>query len=793
MKRIVVYLLTVGLMLGMTACGATQPGDAQSDDPASGDISVITTDDAGEPTDKPAGSQTKKDKTTAGKTDKSADSSAARSTASADRTQSETPGETTEKTKKPSSATKNTTSGTTAPDAEEDTGPWLVKTKYATADRVVADIIASPEKYDIDPTGQRSSAVGIQRALNSVSGIGGGTVWLPAGTYLIDKTITIPAFTTLRGDWQDPDEGKEYGTILKISKALEGSSAPGIITVNGSAGAMGLTVWFPDQRIDAVKEYPAVFYVAPGTLLQTVQNVTFINAYVGIRTSASTPHEMLTVDTVKGTVLHAGAEAACQADVGTWKNVTFNSRYWAEAGKSMNTATKAQIETYPRKHATGIEAADLEWTEFIHISLSGFRYGFHIVTGRRNNNNSIQFSGSLYDVTVADCDYGIRADNMDNRWGMVVAASTIGGSEYAIYNNSKGTVKMSGVTLKGATSGTVAKANGNTAAVAPNTADAPLKPGDHFEVLTTGCYSKEDCGAELQKLLDKTGNAGGGVVYLPAGVYTLTSRVRVPAGVELRGASSVAVRGVGNVMGGTTLVVQVGKTDAANADKADAVITLTGKGAGVRGLQMVWPDEITSLDQSKSAVPWCYAIRGKAANVYAINVCLAGAYNGVDFTGCDRHYIKRLVSCCLHNTMTLGGSGGTVECCLQNATVIARMKGGMYFTAINEGNLFTHVFDPVTRVNTTYIRLASNAQNTTIYNTFAYGVNTLIHNDGATGTKLINVGADNLGGSGYLIKVPSGSLTGVNLMRWNGKSYTGSGTIHLYNRLTINDKNEADI
>ena len=54
----------------------------------------------------------------------------------------------------------------------------------------------------------------IQKALDDVSKTGGGTVWLPAGTYVISDTINIPAFVTLRGDWQDPDLGNEYGTII---------------------------------------------------------------------------------------------------------------------------------------------------------------------------------------------------------------------------------------------------------------------------------------------------------------------------------------------------------------------------------------------------------------------------------------------------------------------------------------------------------------------------------------------------------------------------------------------------
>jgi hypothetical protein len=93
-------------------------------------------------------------------------------------------------------------------------GPWIIQTKYETDDVVVADIIVDPEKYNVDPTGKKDSTTGIQKALNDARQMDGGTVWLPAGQYLISRPITIPAFVTLRGDWQDPDLGNEYGTVL---------------------------------------------------------------------------------------------------------------------------------------------------------------------------------------------------------------------------------------------------------------------------------------------------------------------------------------------------------------------------------------------------------------------------------------------------------------------------------------------------------------------------------------------------------------------------------------------------
>ena len=98
----------------------------------------------------------------------------------------------------------------------------------------------------------------------------------------------------------------------------------------------------------------------------------------------------------------------------------------------------------------------------------------------------------------------------------------------------------------------------------------------------------------------------------------------------------------------------------------------------------------------------------------------------------------------------------------------------------------------MTRPNTLYIRVQNGAQNQCVTNTFAYGVHTLVSNEGGINTVLCNVGADNLGG--VMLSASSGNLYGINIMRWNGSSYviSGEAEMHLYNRLTINDRNEVN-
>ena len=127
--------------------------------------------------------------------------------------------------------------------------------------------------------------------------------------------------------------------------------------------------------------------------------------------------------------------------------------------------------------------------------------------------------------------------------------------------------------------------------------------------------------------------------------------------------------------------------------------------------------------------------------------------------------------------------------CLQNGTVLCRTGAPNLQNWVAEGNVFVDLFDPITRPHNEYIILEG-AEDQQIYNTFAYGVANMIVCRNSTAL-VANIGSDNLGSGMYQIVMNGGKLVTINSMRWNGKSYLhNSGTLEMYNRLTINIKNE---
>lgn len=661
----------------------------------------------------------------------------------------------------------------------------LVNTKYPTDDIVIADIIPTEMGYAVDPTGMSDSTQGIQKALDDCYKNGGGTVFLPVGTYAVSDVITIPPYVTLRGDWQDPDDGTEYGTIISVWTESANKEEAGLFSLGGSGGVVGLTVYYPHQSLDKVIPYPFAFYSngqGDNYMLSTIKNITVINGFRGIGccVTESNAHEQLTVENFKGTFLYCGAEVYNQADVGTWQNVVINNKYWKEASSNagMVAADAAKLDEYTKSRAVGLILGDLEWTEFESLKVEGYKIGIEIVSGKR-----IQFAGSLYDIEITDCGQGLVIHALDSRWGMVIARSTI---ENGIYNETDGVVKLCDVKTTGESEGEIVIDNKSLSSYEVDYKISYKKPSSNFYLAELPKKNAEDISAALQKILDTAGKTGG-VVYLPAGTYRIENPITVPAGVELRGASSVATREQGSNSLGTVLMCYYGDDAFYDAKTDAALITLNGDWAGLNGIRIIYPENGV-YDEDLNTT---FTVRGNGVGVYAVNCMIAGSAYGVDFSGCDEHFIKKVTTCCYYNAFLLGGKNGILSGCLQNGTALCRTGASGLKNWLLESNIFTDLFDPVLRKYCNYI-IVENATNQLIYNTFCYGCAVFAVNNDSENTLLVNIGSDNIGSVQLIAN--SGSLAEINAMRYNGESYQNNGaSIELYNRLTINEKEESTV
>lgn len=263
----------------------------------------------------------------------------------------------------------------------------------------------------------------------------------------------------------------------------------------------------------------------------------------------------------------------------------------------------------------------------------------------------------------------------------------------------------------------------------------------------------------------------------------------VPTGVELRGASSVPTRDQSGCSKGTLILTAYG-VGAENPEEMQALVTLQ-QNAGISGLRFFYT---TNSPTVASATP--YTVRGAGSGVYAVNCSIVAAGSGIDFRGCDGHFIKKFVGVCYDSTLCVGGVGGHVEGCLQNGNALTRSGLDLPDGWVDESQIFIRVF-PILQSRSTFLTL-EDAEGEVVLQCFAYGVSRLIALDNAQGIVISNVGGDNINSTHAMVLAQEGSRgVIVNMMRYNGSSYSvkDESTLDLYNRLTIGktyEKNRID-
>lgn len=669
--------------------------------------------------------------------------------------------------------------------------PRLIDTEHPTEDGVIADFDATA--YGADRTGRKDSTKAIQQAIYACQDAGGGTIWLPAGKYKVTDTIEVHAFCTLRGDRRDPDQRShdrrgqaDYGTTV-IADLKPGNDGPSLFRIGGSAGVLGVTTYYPNQNATNPVPYGYTFEVPGGAwignenyMMATVADITMLNSYrgIGISTlpndrgnapSSGQVHESTTIRNIRGTALFEGARAYNGADVGTWENVVFSNAYWAAAPRAFQPPSRAALDTWTRANGTGLALGDLEWDQFHKIALSDYRTGIHIVRGQR-----AQFTGSFHQLDIRRTDVGVLVDEMDSRWGWQVAGGRIEGSQQAIDNNSQGYVKLTEVALSGGLDGVIHQMPGK----APSYTQRALpKPAQRLYVAAAphgiGYLPAADATAAVQKVLDKAGKSGG-IVYLPAGWYRISTHLRVPANVELRGASAVPNRDQGGASYGTVLHAFEGRNQA----DGTPLITL-GKSSGLRGLRVFYPEN--NPGSADGVVPYPYAVRGHSGSNYVINSGFPNTWNGIDLRG-DHTVVRKVAGAFFDHAIRLGaGRDARIEGVLSNGNAVTR-TGYQQPYWMDEGRIFELVIDKYMR-KTAKIVTVDGATGVHLLNVFAYGFHDgLVVNSGQV--QAINLGTDNLGDGGFTVKVVQGAVEVTNIARYNGA--TLSGPALLRNVMAIN-------
>jgi hypothetical protein len=782
--------------------------------------------------------------------------------------------------------------------------PRVISPIFPSSDIVVAswDVTAPP--FHADKTGVNDATGAIQNAIQAAEDAGGGVVWMPAGKYKVTGSIHVYNHVTLRGDWRDPDSGSgSYGTVILANVPDGGESGPGLFRIWGSAGVMGLTIYYPNQSLPNPTSYPYTFEILgralgeDGYISGTVENVTMLNSYRGISAGKDNTHEMHALKNVKGSPLAMGIYLQDTADVGKVQRIKFNGTYWANLDPSVSSSkpSLAAINAWTRANGTGLQLGGVEWDQLVEISLSDYKTGLTFVGGRH-----IDTTAMFYDLTVLNSNVAVNLNYLDGRIATLfsncrlqanqgtnpIAVKVVdnkgtsvifnnctvgGGASKAVevtgntmvnFQNSTfdswtgpygitttaGSLVVEGSAFPGLSSATrginlqpgTASAvvlqssyptgqggnlmfNNGAAIPNPSADSSPFRRKDtgfNFAAHGQGAYpwrplprpatdnfynvraapynavadGVTDATAAIQHALNDAATAGGGTVYLPAGIYMVRTHLTVGAGVELRGSGDVQHRTELNTQnGGPAMGTILYAIEGKNNENATPFIYLNGNNAGVRGLSVLYPQQNMTLPLA----PYPWTIRGNGSNVYAYDLSFANAYKGVDFGTyrTDGHYVSQVVGLALKEGIRVGNANeGWLEGNLFNINAWARSYGlpnQLVELPCCNTTMWT-VADAFTKNNLQAFVIGDGASNEHILNNFVYGAWAAFTFEGSAQATAINIAAD---GTLDEIRVTGTGPGGVKVintegcggcMNGNGIALkVGGGTVGVWNMSTM--------
>lgn len=731
-----------------------------------------------------------------------------------------------------SSSQDTNTSGTTTDDTPIIYTKGIIDMENDGKEIVYADYVISTNIAD--PTGVKDSTNVIASTLKRCGENGGGTVYLPKGTYRISSNIYIPPFTYLKGDYADPDNENfsgDYGTVIiadveaakkeKRSQYLadkddQYANFPALFTVGGSAGVDGLTIYYPNQNTDKVIPYPYTFeipsFAGPGGsvnhMAATIKNITMINSYKGVCASVtaaadgySAANEVLHLENIKGTCLYNGFQLYNSSDVGVIKDIKLSPLYWFGASSKYDFITLPDYETlisWQKEYGVGMLLGDLEWDTFTNINVESYRIGVRIFDGLRRyiaGQPEIYFIGQFYGLYIDDCFTGLRVDNLFTNFGVNITDGYISGEQYAINDCYTGTSKIQllGVETKGLLKGDhiyisgaeskYANFKSNNNLPSKETKYPHFVPSKWVDVVKT--YNVDNSGVEssdvssqLQLAIDDMAKQGGGVVYLPSGYYRLKNKITIPSNIELRGATASNNRDQNGSSRGTVILSEYGKADSLEQAKTmDALITIEGDNSGVSGIRVVLPKNAPLTNNEVSYDNYGYIVRCKGDNNYVKYTTFVGAPLGVEFKGDSRiknGYISGVYGCYYENGINVENvENMIIQESVSNCTVMSRH---------NYANVFPHEFGDgwpkdgpgLTKMYDEITR--PNSKFITMKD--SSGQLSDVFTFGSFGAysfencqiKMSNSAGDNLSLSGYLFKVKGGDLFALNIMRFQGSA-----------------------
>ena len=255
----------------------------------------------------------------------------------------------------------------------------------------------------------------LQSALDALKASGGGTLYLPAGRYLVDKPIEIPSGVELRGSWDVQHHTQNGGTAIftNYDGGDAGENAPSLIQLETNAGIRGITL----AQLNIISgEYSAESPRKTPFLIQGqgpkvyVINVTIAIGDKGIDL-ASYDTSGHYVDYLGGVPLRAGIWVGGGAEGGFIRNMQFNPHYGSRLPEGGQGYPRVAMMRFVQSNCSALKFADVKNQTIFNNFVYGSVYGIHFlkdeITGKYPGKMTMIGHGSdgcTYSLFVEDAD-----------------------------------------------------------------------------------------------------------------------------------------------------------------------------------------------------------------------------------------------------------------------------------------------------------------------------------------------------------------------------------------------------
>jgi hypothetical protein len=153
----------------------------------------------------------------------------------------------------------------------------------------------------------------------------------------------------------------------------------------------------------------------------TIENITFVNAYNGIRIGHVANSELHLVRNVFGCVLRRGVFVDSTTDIGRLENVHFNPHYWDRSrhpSRPQSENATMLVAGYTTKHLEAFIFGRSDWQSVTSCFVFGAKIGFHFIRTKDGAANA-----QLVGVGADDCAIPVQIDELQ-RLGVQFTNST---------------------------------------------------------------------------------------------------------------------------------------------------------------------------------------------------------------------------------------------------------------------------------------------------------------------------------------------------------------------------------